>query len=98
MIVLLVLMLCGVDQIAIADDYMRSEKELVVDKEERVQAIMRIGLSKEFAGCPEDFVQQLTNHVQERHGGIMKYLFSIGVELEAQKRIQRITLEAAISD
>ncbi len=88
LIVLLVLMLCGVGHDAIQEDYMRSEKELLVEKEERLREILRIGLSEDFAGCPEEFVKTVTKHVQETFGGIEKYLTNIGVDGEAQKRVR----------
>jgi protein-tyrosine phosphatase len=92
LIVVLVLMLCGVDGRAIADDYMRSEEELLVEKKERLKEISRIGLNEDFVGCPRDFVQAVTKHVQEKYGEIGKYLTGIGVDAEAQHCVRRIML------
>jgi protein-tyrosine phosphatase len=97
LIVLLVLMLCGVDQTAIAHDYMRSEEELEVEKEGRLQEILRIGLSEEFAGCPDAFVNDMTKHLQERYGGVEKYLNSVGVDATAQRSVRNIMLQEAAS-
>lgn len=91
-VVLLLLMLCGVEDEAIANDYMRSEKELLVEKEEILPAILEIGLSEEFAGCPEHFATEVKKHVQERYGGVEKYLTRIGIDGEVQQRIRRIML------
>ena len=90
LIVLLVLMLCGVDKNAIADDYMRSERELEVGKEERLD------LSEDFAVCPEGFVHEMTKHINERYDGIGKYLCSIDVDVDVQQSVQNImTYQAA---
>jgi protein-tyrosine phosphatase len=90
LIVVLVLMLCGVDGSAIADDYMRSEEELLVEKKERLREISRIGLNEDFVGCPRDFVLAVTKHIQGKYGGIGEYLAGIGVDAEAQERVRRI--------
>ncbi len=93
LIVLLVLMLCGVAQDAMRDDYGRSEKELLVEREERLREVRRIGLNEHFAGCPQDFATEITKHIQERFGGIERYLNSIGVDGETQKRVRSIMLQ-----
>lgn len=93
LVVLIVLMLCGVDHDAISHDYMSSEAELLPEKEERLKEILRIGLSEDFAGCPEDFVKEVTRHVQDRYGGIKKYLTEIGVGDEVPNRVRRIMLQ-----
>lgn len=93
LVVLLVLMLCGIDHRAIANDYVRSEQELLMEKEERLQEILRIGLSEDFAACPEDFVKKVTQHIQESYGSIEKYLSGIGVGGEVQKRVRKIVLQ-----
>lgn len=93
MVVLLLLMLCGVEEDAIAEDYMMSEKELLIEKDDILRAIFRIGLSEEFANCPEQFAKEVTKHVQERYGGIEAYLTMIGFDVEAQQRVRRIMLQ-----
>jgi protein-tyrosine phosphatase len=98
LIVVLVLMLCGVDGSAIADDYMRSEEELLVEKKERLREISRIGLNEDFVGCPRDFVQAVTRHIQGKYGGIGKYLAGIGVDAEAQECVRRIIAAYCITD
>lgn len=92
LVILLVLMLCGVDHDAIAEDYMRSEEQLETEKEERVLEILRIGLSEEFAHCPGDFVREVERHLQERYGGVDKYMTGIGVDLAAQECLRKIML------
>ena len=95
LIVFLVLMLCGVDQTAIDDDYMRSEEELNVEKEGRLREIFRIGLSEEFAGCPDGFVNEMMMHLQEQHGGVEQYLNICGFDTAAQQSVRRIMLHQA---
>ena len=90
LIVILVLCLCGVDARTIEDDYVRSETELLPERGNRVKELRNIGLGEEFAGCPSDFAEKISNHIEERYGGIRNYLESIGVKQELQDRISRI--------
>jgi protein-tyrosine phosphatase len=92
LIVLLVLMLCGVNPDAIAEDYMRSEEELKADMADRLRQIISVGLSEEFACCPENFVTEVVKHIYERHGGVKEYLSSIGIDGDSQQCICRIIL------
>jgi protein-tyrosine phosphatase len=94
LIVLLVLMLCGVDAESISGDYVGSEEELLVEKEERLREILRIGLSEDFAGCPPNFVKEVTKHMQEKYGGIEKYLTTIGIDEKAQSRLCGIMIKS----
>ncbi|KAI7574967.1 hypothetical protein KC316_g11262 [Hortaea werneckii] len=88
--ILLVLMLLGVPIDAINEDYMLSEVELAPEKEEKVQEIMSIGLPASFADCPASWVGQVTEALNERHGGIERYLESCGVSMEQQGRVRSL--------
>ena len=81
-VVLLVLMLCGVAQKALADDYGRSEKELLVGKDERLREFLRMGLSDDFNSCPADFPEEMTKPDQQEYGGMEKYLSRTGLTKE----------------
>jgi protein-tyrosine phosphatase len=94
LIVLLILLLCGVGQEAAQADYVMSEKELEPEREERLEDIRRVGLNESFASCPAEFVEAVTKHLDERYGGVDKYLANIGVGEEAQRRIREILLAA----
>ena len=95
LIVLLVLLLCGVGQEAAEQDYVLSEKELEPEREERLKDIKRVGLDESFAGCPAGFVQDVVAHLNERYGGVEKYLAKIGVGDEAQRSIREIMLRGS---
>lgn len=92
LIVLLVLLLCGVDAETISADYVKSETELQPEMKERLEEIASIGLDSSFAGCPPDFVEKMTEHIDQRYGGIESYLSSVGVDEEQQQRT-RASLE-----
>ena len=66
LIVLLVLLLCGVTQDAMSQDYVMTEKELEPENEERLKEIKKVGLDESFAGCPEGFVEKIMQHLKER--------------------------------
>jgi protein-tyrosine phosphatase len=93
LIVLIVLMLCGVGHDAISHDYMTSEEKLWSEKGERLKEILRIGLSEDFVGCPKDFVLEVTRYIQERYGGIEKYLSQIGVDDKVPNRVRRVIMQ-----
>ncbi|KAJ0420683.1 protein-tyrosine phosphatase-like protein [Aspergillus carlsbadensis] len=85
LIILLSLLLTGaVDGETIAREYVLSEKELerepAEEKEERMREIRALGLTEEYARCPKDFTEKVTEFLVERYGGVREYLDSIGVE------------------
>lgn len=93
LIILLILLLCGVGQEAAEGDYAMSERELEPEREERLEEIRKVGLDETFAGCPADFVETVVNHLDERYGGVEKYLTGIGVGEQAQQRVRAIILK-----
>ena len=90
--VLLVLMLCGVPQEAIERDYRLSERELEVERTEKVEEIRSIGLPDSFADCPPDWVRLVSGFVDEQYGGVEKYLDSCGVGREMQSRVREVMM------
>jgi protein-tyrosine phosphatase len=93
LIILLVLLLCGVGQEPAEADYVLSKKELVPEQEERLKDIRKVGLDESFAGCPAEFVETVIKHLDDRYGGVEKYLTQIGVGEKAQRRIREIMLK-----
>jgi len=94
LIVLLVLMLLGVDREAIDKDYMISQGELLPEKEDRLKEIRSIGLPDEFAGCPDNWVESVHEHINTDYGGVEKYLLSCGVTEDMEESLKGIFLEA----
>lgn len=90
--ILLVLMLCGVDLQAGERDYMMSQEELQIEREERVAEIASIGLPEWFADCDPEFVREVTRHVEERYGGIERYLEGCRVDGEMREKVRRMLL------
>lgn len=89
-IVALLLFLLDVPLEAISYDYTMSEAELLPQREKMLGEIHEIGLSEEFAGCPEDWMYRVYEHINEKYGGIRLYLEKIGVGKETQGRIVEI--------
>ena len=88
LIIMLVLLLLHANIDAVSKDYLLSEPELVPEKAERLKEIRSIGLSEDFAGCPADFVEEVSRHIQTQYGGVQEYLSSIGVRDQMQQRIR----------
>ncbi|KAL9099663.1 MAG: hypothetical protein Q9187_009464, partial [Circinaria calcarea] len=84
-VVILLLLLCEVPVAAIASDYLASERELQRERGERLEEIRAIGLTDEFAGCQEGFVEGIAEFLQEESGGVEGYLEKIGVEREERE-------------
>lgn len=90
LVVQLVLMLLGVEESAMKEDYMMTQEELELEREERLKEIKSIGLTDAFADCDEALVGAVTEHIQEKYGGIQGYLEHCGVGSEGQEAVRRI--------
>ncbi|KAI9814760.1 MAG: hypothetical protein M1827_003026 [Pycnora praestabilis] len=86
--VLLVLLLLEVPIEAISHDYLLSENELLPEKETRMEELREIGLGEDFAGTPKDWVIKETAYIEEKYGGIRKYLERIGVDEKMQASVK----------
>jgi protein tyrosine/serine phosphatase len=82
LIVMLVLLLLGVDQKTIDDDYRLSEPELEPEKEGRLKEMASIGLTEQFAICPPDLVSSVHSYLLEQYGSVEGYLEKAGVAKE----------------
>lgn len=86
---MIILLLLGVPVKAITYDYRMSEDELLPEKELRMKEIRSIGLDEHFASCPEDWVEKMEGHLNEKYGGIQQYCRSIGyAEVEEKELLQ----------
>ncbi|KAJ5670267.1 uncharacterized protein N7477_005630 [Penicillium maclennaniae] len=94
LVILMALLLAGdaVPATAIADDYIRSELELVPEFEERLREIRALGLGEEYTRCPPGFVDSTTQYLQDRYGGVRGYLAGIGIDAAMQEHIRQILL------
>ncbi|KAF5865630.1 hypothetical protein ETB97_003048 [Aspergillus alliaceus] len=93
LVVLMLLLLSGVvsDEAMLAD-YVRSEPELVVEVEERMKEIRKLGLSEEYTKCPDGFTTEIRRHLEERYGGVEGYLRSAGVREEKLEMIREVLI------
>ena len=94
LIVMLVLLLCEIPLNTITKDYLASERELQPEREERLAEIQAIGLSEDFAACPPDFAERIVVHIEEKYGGITKYLEYAGIQEDMRSRVRSNLLEA----
>ena len=88
LIVLVLLLLLQVPIDVIEADYLRSEPELLLDRDQRLEDIRDVGLTDDFAGTPADWVQKMYLHLSQTYGGIAPYLHGIGVGSETQHLIR----------
>lgn len=91
LVILLVLGVLGVKMEDIKRDYLLSIQGLEGDLEERREAIAQIGLPEEFAGCGEEWVEEIFGGVEKEYGGFEKFLVGeCGVEKEQIERVREI--------
>lgn len=88
-IILMALLLAGVRMDAVADDYGRSELELVPEFEERMREIRVLGLGEEYTRCPPDYVPEMIGFLERRYGGVRGYLEMIGIDAGMQELIRQ---------
>lgn len=94
LIVLLVLLLCGVSEEAIDGDYVRSERELVPERREKLAEVRSIGLPDEFADCPSGWTRSVCGFLEGQYGGARAYLMTCGV-LDEQQQVLKDLLQIA---
>ncbi|KAF1929572.1 uncharacterized protein M421DRAFT_60192 [Didymella exigua CBS 183.55] len=95
LIVMLVLWLTQIDDETIEEDYLLSEPELALEKESRLKEIGAIGLSEQFAVCPPGLAKEVHSHIQEKYGGVEKYLLEkVGVSRDTLENVRRRMLAA----
>lgn len=88
LVVLLLLLMLEVPISAIEADYQASERELQVELEERIGELRKGGLEAEFAECPAGFVKAVVTEIEEKYGGINKYLIEkVGVDEDLRRRL-----------
>ena len=93
LIITLLLLLTGVVPVeAMADDYVRSETELLPEMEERMKEIKAIGLDESYVKCPAGFTQAIKDYIDSKHGGVETYLLSVGVSQELQEKVRSMLL------
>jgi len=90
LIITIILLLLKVPVKAITYDYRMSETELLPEKEARMKEIRSIGLDEHFATCPEDWVEQMETHLDEKYSGVHKYCRSIGYTEEEEMELLQI--------
>ncbi|KAL8831070.1 MAG: hypothetical protein Q9191_001082 [Dirinaria sp. TL-2023a] len=91
--IVLLLLLLEVPVHAIARDYMTSRRELEPEMDDRIQEITKLGMGREFADCPEGFVDAVVLELDSKHGGVKQYLRDkVGVDEQVQAKIREILL------
>lgn len=76
--VVLVLLICAVPVDAIQYDYHLSDEKLLSEEQARLVEIREMGLGDDFAKTAQGFVGGIVHHLESKHGGLARYLDSIG--------------------
>ncbi|KAK5999545.1 hypothetical protein QM012_005398 [Aureobasidium pullulans] len=94
MIVILILLVLRVDKDSIHRDYMQDYVELADIKQERIEFNRSIGILKAETVEPYlPFVDSLDQYLQDKYGGVEKYLLHLGLS-ESEIRAMRDTLRS----
>ncbi|KAI1647257.1 protein-tyrosine phosphatase-like protein [Daldinia loculata] len=90
LIVALTLMILGVPSDAITHDYRLSGEALADDHEARLEEIRNVGLSPEWGGVADNFVEGIEWHLDVKYGSIEGYLDGIGFGKEERERLVEV--------
>lgn len=82
---------------AVAHDYMLTQPALneeapPEERAARLAEIEEIGLTPAWGDCPPDFVAQVAGHLQDRYGGVDKYLDGIGFGEKERNKFRELLL------
>lgn len=87
LVIMLLLLLLDTPLDAISTDYLASEGELLAERESRLAEVNKIGLSEHFAGCPPNFIAEVSHYINETYGSLEGYISSIGVSKTTQEKV-----------
>lgn len=68
-------------------EYCLSEAELLPERESRMKEIKSIGLTEDFAGCPENWIEKMQEHLHDKYGGVERYCETIGFGKKEQQTL-----------
>lgn len=93
--VALCLLVLGVPLEAVSHDYMLTQPALndeapPEERRARLAEIEDIGLTPEWGDCPPDFVARVAGHLQDRYGGVDRYLDGIGFGSQERDRFRKL--------
>ena len=91
--IILLLLLLDVPVEKITADYVASEEELRCERDSRIKELREYGLDDNFADCPQNFVVEISDHLDSTYGGIHQYLEQIGVSKEMQDGVRHAMLQ-----
>lgn len=87
------MLICSVPVDAIEYDYELSDEKLVEERGDRLAEIREMGLSDEFGRTVKGFVRGVKGHLDEKYGGLEKYLDVHGFgEVERSKVREALVL------
>lgn len=93
LLIALILLICSVPVDAIEYDYELSDEKLVEERGDRLAEIREMGLSDEFGRTVKGFVRGVKGHLDEKYGGLEKYLDVHGFgEVERSKVREALVL------
>ena len=92
LVICLILLLVKVPAKAITYDYRLSQSELMPERESRLKEIREIGLSDDFADCPEEWIEKMSLHLEEKYGGVRVYCRKIGFSEEDEVKLLSILM------
>ncbi|GAP89170.1 putative tyrosine serine protein phosphatase [Rosellinia necatrix] len=90
MVVALALLALRVPADAITHDYLLSQPGLEPEREDRVNEMLRIGLTPAWGDCSPELVQRVCGHLDVRYGGVNGYLDLIGFGVEDRIRLVEV--------
>ncbi|CAN8095643.1 unnamed protein product [Discula destructiva] len=92
LLITLILLICAVPVEAVEYDYELTDEKLGEERGERMAEIREMGLSEEFGRTVKGFVPGVKRHLDERHGGLDKYLNAQGFGEGERAKVRELLL------
>ncbi|KAI8611117.1 protein-tyrosine phosphatase-like protein [Chytriomyces sp. MP71] len=93
-VIALIHRLIGTPDAVILADYLTSHGELQPIRASIEWEVSKLGMSpEEFAGCKEEALIQMLDHIDAKYGGVEGYLGAIGVSKNDQDKVRNNILE-----
>ncbi|KAI4160507.1 MAG: hypothetical protein L6R39_000213 [Caloplaca ligustica] len=93
LVAFLLLLMLDVPLDVVSVDYLASERELLPERELRIQELRAIGLSDDFADCPPSWAVDVHEHIRRAYGSVRGYLGRIGIDEASRNKIRSCILE-----
>ncbi|OTA04293.1 hypothetical protein A9Z42_0048630 [Trichoderma parareesei] len=85
-------MILDIPLAAIEHDYFLTDGALMPTRPQMLKEIREVGLTDEWASTARDMISAIERHIRDNHGGLDRYLDSIGFDQHQRDRVRETLL------